>query len=175
MSYHYSGDSYTIPQELKKSRERKLMAEVSKSRNFGGMLEKTNKELMHYKDLYIRQRAEMENYIKAKDREVQSIIKNANKDLIRNILPAIDSMDSAILSGKDPEVVNPLKDQALKILSMYGLKPIEAKGKKFDPYLHEVVAVADNGEDGTVIEEVQKGYTLNGEVVRSSKVIVSKR
>lgn len=175
MSYQYSGDSYTIPQELKRSRERKLMAEVSKSKNLGGMLEKANKELSQYKDLYIRQRAEMENFIKAKDREMQTLIKNANKDLIRNILPAIDSMDSAIISGKDPDVVNPLKEQTLKILSAYGLKPIEAKGRKFDPYLHEVVAISDNGEDGVVLEEVQKGYTLNGEVVRSSKVIVSKR
>ena len=175
MSYNNGGDYYPIPQELKKSRERKLMSEVSKFKNLDRALEKATKDLSHYKDLYTRQRAEMENYVKARDREVQSLVKNANRDLIRNILPAIDSMDSAIISGKDPEVVNPLKDQTLKILSAYGLKPIDAKGKKFDPYLHEVVAVADNGEEGMVLEEVQKGYTLNGEVVRSSKVIVSKR
>jgi len=63
------------------------------------------------------------------------------------------------------------------VLEKHGLKPIKAVGEKFDPYLHEAMMqeVDDDHEEDTVLEEIQRGYTLNMKVIRCSKVKVSKR
>jgi molecular chaperone GrpE len=63
------------------------------------------------------------------------------------------------------------------VLEGHGLKPIQSVGEKFDPYLHEAVLQSvDNGhEEDTVLEEIQRGYTLNMKVIRYAKVRVSKR
>ncbi len=130
------------------------------------------KDLDDYKNLYLRQRSEMENYTKYKEREISNIRKNANSEMVKNLLPFLDTLDAAMLHDKK---IEPVKAQIIKILNSYGLSEIDSKGKKFDPNLEEAIGVSDDGEDGTVLEEVQKGYILNGEVLRTSKVIVSKR
>lgn len=132
-------------------------------------------QVSYYKEQVLRQRAEIDNYIKVKEREVKNIQQYANKDLIKGLLPVLDSIDTAQLNEADSKVARLVGEQILKILSQYGVKPIEAKGTKFDPYLHEVISVTENGEDGMVIEEVQKGYRLKDDVIRTSKVIVGKR
>ena len=63
----------------------------------------------------------------------------------------------------------------MKVLEKYGLKEIQTKGQKFDPFLHEAVAVVNDKEDGNIKEEYQKGYKLNDEVLRTSKVVVGKK
>ncbi|WP_393971905.1 nucleotide exchange factor GrpE [Oxyplasma meridianum] len=165
----------TITYEMEKSRIRTMMQYYRESRR----LEKENTDLMDQiktiKDSYIRQRAEMENYLKAKERELNYAIKSSNKEMIKSLLPFIDSLDSANMSEEQRSFLAPLRDQLRKILSSYGLNQINAKGQKFDPYLHEALAVTDQGENGIVYEEIQKGYKLNDEVLRTSKVIVGKR
>ncbi len=136
--------------------------------------EDAKKTADEYHDLYIRGRAEMENYVKIKDKENEQIKKNASGHLIKDLLPILDAMDAAVSVEKDNNMIR-IRDQMLGTLFKYGLKPIEAKGKKFDPYLHEAVGVVSEGEDGTVYEEVQKGYLFNDGVLRTSKVIVVKR
>ncbi len=132
-------------------------------------------QVSYYKDQVIRQRAEIDNYIKAKEKEVKNIQEYANRDLIKGLLPVLDSIDYALLNEADSKVAGIVGGQILKILSQYGFKPIEAKGMKFDPYLHEVISVTENGDDGVIVEEIQKGYMLKEDVIRTSKVIVGKR
>ncbi len=122
----------------------------------------------------LRQMAEMDNLLKAKEREVTIAKKFASKDVISTMLPVLDSLDSA-LSREDVPGLASLREQLMKALSQFGFRAIEAKGKKYDPYLHEVVGISENGEDGIIEAEIQKGYLLNNEVLRSSKVIVSKK
>uniref|UniRef100_UPI00307F2573 nucleotide exchange factor GrpE n=1 Tax=Ferroplasma sp. TaxID=2591003 RepID=UPI00307F2573 len=93
-------------------------------------------------------------------------------DLIKELLPVLDTLDAGIAHDQKLE---PVRSQLLKVLQSNGLQVIEGKGEKYDPNLMEAVGVLDQGEDGTVLEEVQKGYTLNGNIIRTSKVIVSKR
>lgn len=164
-----------ISTELRNSRDRQgkfgtLVAEKSLK-----TIDSLISELNYFKNLTVRQRAEMDNYVKAKEREAKSIREYANSDLIKGLLPALDSIDSAMLSEKDSGLAGVMREQILKILSQYGFKPIEAKGSKFDPYLHEAISVTENGEDGIIAEEIQKGYMLKDEVIRTSKVIVGKR
>ncbi len=164
-----------------------VTAETVSSKNRQGrfaslMVEKSLKtidsllnEVAYYKERYIRQRADMDNYTKAKEREAISIREYANGDLIKGLLPVLDAADSALMHEKDSQVASLLRGQILKTLSQYGLKPIETEGAKFDPNFHEAVSVTENGEDGMIVEEVQKGYMLKNAVIRTSKVIVGKR
>lgn len=161
--------------ESSKSRARALSREHLRNQQVENELNDARTQLTQYKDLYIRQRAEMENYSKAVEREKSLISRNASRNVIRDLLPLIDSFESAIANSKDNNNVVAIRNQMIKILSAYGFTPIEAKGKKFDPYVHEAIAVNQSDEDGIVLEEVQKGYKLNDEVIRTSKVIVGKK
>ena len=164
-----------VESEMSSSRERALSRAQLRSLQIENQLREAREQLDQYRDLYLRQRADMENYSKAKDREISQIIKNASREVVKNLLPILDSLDSAIANSKDGSNLIPVQDQTFKILGTYGFKIIEAKGKKFDPYLHEVIAVNQSEEDGIVLEEIQRGYKLNDEVLRTSKVIVGKK
>ena len=142
-------------------------------------LEKRISELMEEKteerERLLRRMADLDNLMKAKDREMSATVKMANRSLLISMLPFLDSMDSAIASHPNESGLVSLRDQFLKILKGFGLMPIEAGGKEYNPYEHEAVALTDKGEDGKVVDELQKGYKLNDEVIRTSKVTVSKR
>ena len=157
--------SRQIRQKSVDSRLRKMREEIEKAKN----------ESKKYKDMFIRERADAENLMKAKDREIASIRKSANSSLMKNFLQVLDSLDSAIQSSDENRGIIPIRDQALSILATSGLEPIKAVGETFNPYLHEVIATTTDGEEGKVVAEVQKGYKLNVDVLRYAKVIVSKR
>lgn len=145
--------------------------------------EKVNKEELKnefdkLKDQFIRLQADFDNYRKRKENEMLSIIKNANKDLIKDVLIIIDDFERALKSVKDEEsIIQGFKliySKLLKILEAQGLKKIQALGKEFDHNLHEVISQVkdENKKDGTIIEEVNSGYTVGDEVLRPSKVII---
>ena len=79
--------------------------------------------------------------------------------------------------GENVDNLNSIIKNMESILGNYDVKPIEAEGKKFDPKLHEVVQeIEDNDhEEGTIVKEIAKGYIIRGEVMKYSKVCVSKK
>ncbi|MGC8817253.1 MAG: nucleotide exchange factor GrpE [Candidatus Hadarchaeum sp.] len=121
--------------------------------------------------------ADFENYRKSLDREREQIIELANEGLIKDLLVVLDDFERALGSmkeGKDKEGLRMLYKNFFKILEQRGLRPIEALGKKFDPYYHEaVLREKSDQEEGTVLEELQKGYMLKSKVIRHSKVKVA--
>jgi len=120
-----------------------------------------------------RLQAEFENYKKRVDREKKEFVKCACEDIVKQLLPVLDSFENALKHSND-EGLKQIHSQLLSVLKSAGLAQIEANGKKFDPYMHEVLMKEDNEkEDGTVLEDIQKGYSLNGKVIRHSKVKVS--
>ncbi|HJO02293.1 MAG: nucleotide exchange factor GrpE [Candidatus Woesearchaeota archaeon] len=127
-----------------------------------------------------RTQAEFENYKKRVDKEKAEFVKYAKAELIRRLLSTIDTFEIALKSTKDNEKfvkgMEMVYVQLISLLHSEGLKPIESLGKKFDPYLHEVMLKekSDN-DDGVVLEELQKGYMLNDKVLRHSKVKVSEK
>ena len=125
-------------------------------------------------DLLMRCRAELDNVMKRSAREKEETVKYASEKLICKLLPVLDSLDAA---AKHDEGSRILYNQLLDILSGEGLMPIEAAGKRFDPYRHEALfqVNTDELEEGIVAEEIQKGYIFNTHVVRFSKVAVAKR
>jgi molecular chaperone GrpE len=134
-------------------------------------------------DRLLRKQAEFENYRKRMDREKSEFMQFASSELIKELLNALDSFDLAIRNaaaeGKGGE--NTLRGfeliykQLQDTLTRFGLKPIDAKGKTFDPNFHQAVSTqaTKDMEENTVIEEMRKGYTLNGRLLRPAMVSVS--
>lgn len=139
-----------------------------------------DKELHECKDQLLRLRAEFENYKKQLDRQYCENIKSANASLINDLLPVLDTFEIAIneIKKKDTTTAHGVEliyRDMMKILEQRGLKSFECIGKKLDPYFHEVmIQEHSDKEDGTVLEELQRGYMLNGKVIRHSKVKISK-
>jgi len=125
-------------------------------------------------DQLLRCRAELDNTIKRAAREKESLSRYASEKLISKLLPVLDSLDQA---AKQVEGMDRVRKQLLDVLKTEGLSPIEAQGEKFDPYRHEALMMVESDEydEGTVTEEVQRGYALNSKVIRFSKVLVSKK
>ena len=125
-----------------------------------------------------RLQAEFENYKKRVAKENSDFIRCASADLIKKLLPVLDSFEQAIKNKESKEFVKGIElifAQLSSVLSDAGLKKIECEGKCFDPFCHEVLLQEESEKDGLVLEELQKGYTVNGNVVRTSKVKISKK
>ena len=124
-------------------------------------------------DLLMHCKADLDNVMKRSAREKEDNVKYASEKLIAKLLPVLDSLDQA---AKHDEGTKVLYAQLLGILSAEGLTAIDAVGKKFDPYQHEALFQVETGEleEGTVAEEIQKGYLFNSRVIRFSKVAVAK-
>ena len=115
-------------------------------------------------------------------RRIMSLMdkEGVDKDMIKAILPVVDDMERALLAMSDEDAakegVQLIFNKLMNILSQKGLKPIEAKGQKFDENLHEAITqfpAAEEGQKGTVVEVVEKGYYLNDKVLRYAKVVVA--
>lgn len=123
--------------------------------------------------------ADFDNYRKSLDREKEQIIELANEGLIKDLLVVLDDFERALQSmkeGKDKEGLLMLYKNFFKILEQHGLRPIEALGKKFDPYYHEAVLREKSDQvEGTIIGELQRGYMLKSKVIRHSKVKVAEK
>lgn len=131
-------------------------------------------ELKECKDRALRLQADSENYRKQLDREREEFVRYSNEKIITEMLDIVDNFERAIQNSHDPGVKMIYK-QFFKLLEDHGLKPIDALGKKFDPYYHEAFLQEESDKpEGTIIEELQKGYMLNQRVIRHSKVKVAK-
>jgi molecular chaperone GrpE len=120
-----------------------------------------------------RCRADLDNTLKIVIREKSEHAKYASERLISKLLCVLDSLEQASKHDQGSEV---LYQQLLGILKGEGLEPIDAIGKKFDPYKHEAMmqVKSEELEEDFVAEEIQKGYILNSKVIRFSKVAVVK-
>ena len=129
-------------------------------------------------DTLKRLQAEFENFKKRIEKEKIEFVKYAHADIIANMLPVLDSFEIALKNTNDKEKfvegVKMIYAQFYSILGAEGLTPIKAVGEKFDPYKHEVLMKEESEKpEEAILEEFQKGYLLNGGVIRHSKVKIS--
>ena len=131
-------------------------------------------------DQLLRARAEFDNYRKRTAREVDRIRKTAAESVIHDLLPVLDNLELALQhaeasSGPLGEGVRMVLRQMLEILERNGLQAIDAVGLPFDPKVHEAVSrvESDDVPNDHIAQEFQRGYTLGGQVIRPSKVVVS--
>ncbi|GAA5819247.1 MAG: nucleotide exchange factor GrpE [Methanobrevibacter sp. CfCl-M3] len=144
-------------------------------------LAKKNEELNEHISNNQRLRADFENLEKQNEKHNQNIIKFANENLIMNILDSYEDLERALNKSKNmdelKEGVELIYSKFKNVLEKEGLKEIETKDVKFDPFKHEALMVEDKDdcEDGMIIEELMKGYTLKNKVIKYSKVKVCKK
>jgi molecular chaperone GrpE len=141
-------------------------------------LAEAKKQAEEYLASWQRSQADFSNYRRRMVQEQQDRLINANASLFCDILPVLDDLELAIshipeehAKNKWVEGVRLVERKFKSILEKQGVKPVCALGMAFDPALHEAIK-QEKGQEGAVIAEVQKGYTLNGKLIRPSRVIV---
>jgi molecular chaperone GrpE len=119
--------------------------------------------------------ADFDNYRKHLNKQACELEKNANERLIVDMLEILDDLEQALeKSGPEREGLRMLFTKLMDVLKKHGLKPIESRGRDFDPYYHEAMMMEKSSrEKGKVLEEFQKGYMLNSRVIRHTKAKVS--
>jgi molecular chaperone GrpE len=144
-------------------------------------LEEKTAEAARNWDLYVRERADAENFRKRMQREKSEALRFACESLVRDLLPVIDNLERAVdhadLGGNGQPLVEGVRlvlQNALEVLRRHGVSRIEAEGP-FDPARHEAVVQVPDGrrEPNQVVEQYEPGYTLHDRLIRPAKVSVS--
>lgn len=127
--------------------------------------------------------ADYANFQKRAPKQIADTVAYEKETIIKTLLPSLDNLEHTLQktnsAGSLDAVVKGIQiiyDQMLGTLKSYGVEQIEAIGENFDPALHEAMMQKSDPEkkDNIVLEEYQKGYKLNGRVIRPSRVIVNK-
>ncbi len=160
------------PKSEKKSRKLKSEKKVEE-------LAEKNEEL---NDRYLRLYSEFDNYRKRTNKERLDLLKSASQELVVDLLPVLDDFDRAIkameVQGADQEIkegVELVYNKLFGILSQKGLEPMNSMGKDFDTDFNEAITnIPATSEDmvGKVVDVIEKGYLLNGKIIRFAKVVV---
>lgn len=160
-----------------KNKEELSLEEIKKK------LEECEKLKNEYLAGWQRARADLINYKKEELERVGNLIKYASEGLILELLPILDNFEVAekklpenLKNDENVKGLLLIKKQFQDFLKKQGVEEIKSVGEKFDPSLHEVVEEieTDEKETGIIIEEIQKGYKINGRLLRPAKVKVSK-
>jgi len=129
----------------------------------------------------LRLTAEYDNFRKRSQREKNESRQFANQHLLEKQLPVLDNFEMALTAAEntDPAIrdgVQMIYDQFLSVLKEAGVEGIDAGGELFDPNIHEAISQKETTEveEGTVVQQVQRGYKLNDRLVRPARVIVAK-
>jgi len=147
------------------------------------ILVKKDEEIKQLHDRILRMAAEMENTRKRLEREKSECISFANEGMIRGLLPVIDNLERALQHGEEDVTCRGLLEGVRltlksfgEVLGKFGCVPFDSVGKTFDPNFHEAVMQQESSEhpENTILQELQKGYTLHDRLLRPATVIVSK-
>ncbi len=142
-------------------------------------------DLAELKDKYLRLAAEFDNFRRRNLKERQDLHNYANESLVKELLPAVDNLERAVVHGRKEEQradsdnllqgIELTYRSLVQILARFGVVEIEAEGKPFDPQVHEAVRRVATSEHapGTVLEVYQKGYLLKDRLLRPAMVAVA--
>ncbi|MBL7142577.1 MAG: nucleotide exchange factor GrpE [Candidatus Pacebacteria bacterium] len=164
-------------------------------------LKKKLEECLRQKDEYLagwqRARADFLNYKKEEMERITALLAYAGEELVLKILPILDNFELAEkkiakdLKGEEDKSSSPpfaaarekdenvkgilqIKNQILDFLKNQGVEEMKTVGEKFDPNLHEAIETKEGGQSGVILEEVQRGYIINGRLLRPAKVKVAR-
>ncbi|MCK4453812.1 nucleotide exchange factor GrpE [Candidatus Parcubacteria bacterium] len=165
--------------EEEKHTEEKDKTENTKKKE----LEKCEKQKEEYLAGWQRARADFLNYKKEEMERIGGIVFYAQEGMILKILPILDNFD--LIEKKLPQELKDdhniegmlqIKNHFHDFLKNYGIEEMKVLGEKFDPNFHEAVEQIEikDKEKGIIVEEVQKGYLIQGKVLRAARVKVSK-
>jgi len=144
-------------------------------------------QLADAKDDQLRVQAEMQNLRRRAERDVESAHKFGLEKLINGLLPVLDNLDRAISAvpeeSADNEAVKALlegveltRKSATDVLTRFSVEVLEPFGEPFDPQFHEAMTMVPSAtaEPNSVVDVLQKGYTLNGRLLRAAMVVIAK-
>jgi molecular chaperone GrpE len=141
-------------------------------------LDSLKKSLQESNEKYIRLYADFENYKRKMQKERIDLISSASKDVITNLLPVLDDFDRAIQADKDKQLsegVLLIHQKLVRILISKGVKEMECMGQEFNSDFHEAITmipVEDEAMKGKIVDVLEKGYSINDNVIRNPKVVV---
>jgi molecular chaperone GrpE len=155
----------------------------SEIQDLTGRIEELGKENKDLLEKLQRVSADYANFQKRSAKQISEAVSYEKETIVRSLLSAMDNFEHTLAHAESAAEVEALAkgvriiyDQMLDILRSHGVEQINALGEKFDPSLHQAVLQREDKEkeDGVVLEEFQKGYMLNGRVIRPAKVVVNK-
>jgi len=145
--------------------------------------EEREKQVAEEKEKYLRLYAEFENFKKRLSREKEDQARYSQEKMAKELLPVLDGLEKALQHGREARDVQALLEgielvlkQFQKALEDFGISPVEAKGKLFDPNFHEAMAHHESEEHppDTVVDEYRRGYVFHDRLLRPSLVTVAK-
>ena len=151
-------------------------------KDLAAKLAEAEKQADTYKDMLYRKAAEFENFKKRAENEIGSVVKYANESLIGDLLPVLDDFERSLKAAKTSKEFDSLYrgieliyQKLVKNLEKRGVKSFDTVGKEFNVDFHDALLqiLKENVAPHTVLEEIDKGYTLHDKVIRHAKVIVS--
>jgi len=145
-------------------------------------IEELRKSAEDTQNSYMRVLADFDNYRKRQREEVSRLSDLAREQLLLRLLPIVDNFDRSVEAAEAEHSYDSLVEgvsltlrQMREMLEKEGLEPIKAVGQEFDPEFHEALMRVETDEypENTVLDELEKGYTLNGKVIRPARVRVA--
>ena len=144
--------------------------------------EQLSQDLASEKDKFLRLFAEFENYKRRTAKERIDLINTAGEDIFKSLLPILDDFERAIKSNAETTDIKAVNDGVNLIynklksnLTSKGLQEMKSHGETFDADIHEAITNIPAPSDdlkGKVVDELEKGYSLNGKIIRFAKVVI---
>lgn len=172
-----------VEQPQAASEQDEAVLKLSQADTLRQEIESLKQQVEENLDKAVRAQAELDNLRKRSARDVESAHKYALEKFVNGLLPVIDSMVLGISASENVEDVDSLRegmDLTLKMfldtLEKFGIAEVDPQGEKFNPEKHEAVSMQqiEGTESGMVVTVMQKGYELNGRLVRPAMVVVAK-
>jgi molecular chaperone GrpE len=154
-------------------------AKAAVDADLDALLADVQRERDEYLEIAQRARADFENYRKRAGREVQDADRRAKASIARELVPVVDNLERALAAAPEDD---PLREGVALVhrdlsgvLSRAGVEAYDPTGERFDPELHEALATraSDDASSGTVLETMERGYRLDGQLIRPARVVVA--
>ncbi|MGH2496304.1 MAG: nucleotide exchange factor GrpE [Ktedonobacteraceae bacterium] len=163
------------PQIIEEAPESNRVEELEKQ------LAQAKQAAAEFKDKFLRERADMDNFRKRQERNSQERVQREKKELILKILGVMDNVERALMYQETmdrqalQQTLRMLMWQMSEVMKGEGLTPIATVGERLNPYEHEAIELVENSDqpEDTIVEEVLKGYKMGNETLRAARVKVS--
>ena len=183
MSMEQPTPAYTTPNNNGNTQNTQAAQSLDAARiaDLEAQLAKARQEAAENWNKYVRERADMDNFRKRQERVLTDRVQNQKKALIHKLLGVLDNVERALVYQDTldkqglQQSLRMVQWQMNEVMRSEGINPVPTVGEPFNPYVHEAIEAVENSDqpEGTVVEEVLKGYTLGDETLRPAHVKVS--